>query len=246
MAFPHVNWKRPKSCEYPRVWHNFKVKKIDSDELEEYCIQDLPESRIEEVLEFLIENLCKHEPVCKAYGKLNFQKTNKYNLKQTYFTDIYNEKDIIKSFVRTWRSIINQKTVLVCFRKGSDEIVGITMNYIVRKYDYLRLYLSFYRLRPLAVDPEVVLKWNNMNDINQSIYKNFNEFKHYGVNEYLTSAGLAVAWKYRGRGIGAKLLKTREIFCNEFGIKLTLDSFTSDAANVCANKAGYKLERIFR
>lgn len=68
MSFPYVNWKRPKSSDYPKVWHYFEVKK-NSGDIEKYRIQDLPISRTEDALEFLINDFCKEEPLNKAYSK---------------------------------------------------------------------------------------------------------------------------------------------------------------------------------
>lgn len=90
------------------------------------------------------------------------------------------------------------------------------------------------------------LQLNRLCEVLQSISKGFNEFKHYGVDKYLTAAGLSVAQQYRRRGIAVQLLKTREIFCNEFGIKLTLNKFSSNYSNASADKAGFKLEKIRR
>lgn len=65
--FPHVNWTRSKSSEYPKVWHTFEVKKRDSDEFEQYRIEDLPESRTDDALAFMDDNFCKEEPLSQAY-----------------------------------------------------------------------------------------------------------------------------------------------------------------------------------
>lgn len=67
-----LKWKRPKSSEFPKVWHTFKAKDVESAELVEYRIQDLPESRADEALNCMIQYFCKDEPLCQAYGKLIF------------------------------------------------------------------------------------------------------------------------------------------------------------------------------
>lgn len=41
------------------------------------------------------------------------------------------------------------------------------------------------------------------------LYEKFDPFAHYGVEEYMTSFGLSVDKKYRGRGIGDHFLDTR-------------------------------------
>lgn len=70
----------------------------------------------------------------------------------------------------------------------------------------------------------------------------FDAFEHYGVHEYLGSAGLVVDSRYRGRGIGEEFLRVRRAVCKEFGIKLTSTVFTSDFSNRIADKVGFKLD----
>lgn len=64
-----LKWKRTDTFEYPKVWHTFKAKDIDSDNLVEYRIQDLPESRFQEGIDFMAENFCKYEPLNEALGE---------------------------------------------------------------------------------------------------------------------------------------------------------------------------------
>lgn len=42
-----------------------------------------------------------------------------------------------------------------------------------------------------------------------SLYDDFGAFEHYGVNKYLSSFGLVVLEKYRGRSIGEQFPKTK-------------------------------------
>lgn len=133
----NLKWKRPESVEYPKIWHNFKVKNINTNEVEEYRIQDLPESRTDEALDFIIQHYCKDEPICAAYGMLysvRWFQLNKF--KHSLFADIFNDEVAIKDLSSMWKSVIEQKTVLVCFKNGSDEMVGINMNYVVEKDDH--------------------------------------------------------------------------------------------------------------
>lgn len=46
-------------------------------------------------------------------------------------------------------------------------------------------------------------------DVISTLYEDFDVYEHYGVDKLLTCCGLSVAEKYRGRGIGLKLLETR-------------------------------------
>lgn len=63
-----LKWKRPASFDYPNIWHTFTAKDIDSDQLVEYFIADLPESQSDEALKMLTKDFCQDEPMCEAYG----------------------------------------------------------------------------------------------------------------------------------------------------------------------------------
>lgn len=66
-----LQWKRPYSVGYPKVWHKFTAKDVDSDKLVEYRIEDLTESKYEESLAMMVEYFCRDEPTCAAYGMKN-------------------------------------------------------------------------------------------------------------------------------------------------------------------------------
>ncbi|XP_031636532.1 uncharacterized protein LOC116349302 [Contarinia nasturtii] len=134
-----------------------------------------------------------------------------------------------------WRTVIEQKTVLVCFKEGLNEIVGISMNYVTCKDDHF--YESICRQNKSENN-------NRMYDVFRVLFDNFDIYEHYGVDYYMNGAGLAVAQKYRGRGIGLEFLKTRKSFCNMFRIELTSTIFTSSFSNNIADKAGFKLDKI--
>lgn len=63
-------WKRPESSDFPRVWHTFMAKDTESDDLVEYRIEDLTESRIEEAIKMLVKFFCNDEPLCAALGMI--------------------------------------------------------------------------------------------------------------------------------------------------------------------------------
>lgn len=64
-----LRWKRPETSEYPKTWLVFKAKDIDSDELVEYRIEDLPESRFHEGVQFMASIFCKNAPLHEALGE---------------------------------------------------------------------------------------------------------------------------------------------------------------------------------
>lgn len=85
-----------------------------------------------------------------------------------------------------------------------------------------------------------------MCDMVDILYENYDTFVEYNVDKYMSSIALCVDRRYRGRGIGDHFLTSRKAMCQEFGIKLTQSSFTSDHSNANADKAGYKTDRAIR
>lgn len=64
-----LKWNRPKSFDYPKIWQTFRAKEMDSDRLVDYFIADLPKSQSDEALKMLIQDFCRDESICKAFGK---------------------------------------------------------------------------------------------------------------------------------------------------------------------------------
>lgn len=65
-----LEWKRPQTLEYPKVWHTFKARDLNSDKLVEYRIEDLTESRIADVLDHMCKNYVPDEPIGQSLGKI--------------------------------------------------------------------------------------------------------------------------------------------------------------------------------
>lgn len=114
-----LQWKRPASVEFPKIWHTFKARDIQSDNLVEYRVQGLPLNRADDYIEHLLTNFYGEEPAGKALG---------------IHDDPYGADD----YKRFWMPIIAQRTTLVCFKDGSDEIVGANVVYIKTKGDTFR------------------------------------------------------------------------------------------------------------
>lgn len=62
-------WNRPESVAFPKLWCTFKARDINNDEIIEYFIQDLPETRFDEGIEFMAKHFCMDEPICEALGR---------------------------------------------------------------------------------------------------------------------------------------------------------------------------------
>lgn len=74
-----LEWKRPESVEYPRVWHRFMARDLDSDKMVEYRIEDLPVEKTTEAFQHMKDNFLKDEPITEAIRECaNHLSKNKY------------------------------------------------------------------------------------------------------------------------------------------------------------------------
>lgn len=47
-----------------------------------------------------------------------------------------NDDLFYEDYIRAWSKMIEQKVPLVCYKAGSDEIVGVNMNFVMSKEDH--------------------------------------------------------------------------------------------------------------
>lgn len=64
-----LKWTRPETIEYPKVWHRFQARDLNSDNLVEYRIEDLVEERVEDAFKHMRDFYFKDEPVSTAMGE---------------------------------------------------------------------------------------------------------------------------------------------------------------------------------
>lgn len=64
-----LKWKRPKTIAYPKVWHRFMARDLNSNNLVEYRIEDLVEERVEDAFQHMRDFYFRDEPVSAALGK---------------------------------------------------------------------------------------------------------------------------------------------------------------------------------
>lgn len=64
-----LSWIRPASVEYPKIWHSFKARDVDSDDLVEYRIQDLPQSRAEDAFRHMYDGYVQDQPIIQQFSE---------------------------------------------------------------------------------------------------------------------------------------------------------------------------------
>lgn len=111
-----LTWKRPDTGDYPKVWHTFMARDTDGDNLVEYRIQDLPPDRANDAYEHMLGNYILDEPVAQVLGSAG---------------DLVHFED----YKMAWDPMVAQRMPLVCFKAGSDEIVGVNWLYVCTKED---------------------------------------------------------------------------------------------------------------
>lgn len=63
-----LTWRRPENIPFPSVWLKFKAKDLNSDNLVEYRVQDLPLDRYEDAIDHMCIHFLVDEPMCKSLG----------------------------------------------------------------------------------------------------------------------------------------------------------------------------------
>lgn len=54
-----------------------------------------------------------------------------------YFIECYKDPEAVENIVLMWKSVMEQKMALACFKKGSDEIAGLNINFIESTGEHL-------------------------------------------------------------------------------------------------------------
>lgn len=72
-------WSRPKeSVSYPIVWCEFTAKEAKHSEREiKYWVQDLPEDRFDDAIQFLADYFVADAPISKYFGTNCYHKNTK-------------------------------------------------------------------------------------------------------------------------------------------------------------------------
>lgn len=103
-----AKFERPKNLEFPKVYHTFQAKDVDSDNLVTYRVQDLPEEYYEKALE-LMKNYQLPEETLAASKKL---------------VESEDALEICKAFIG---GVFMEKLSLACFKDGCDELVAVNV-----------------------------------------------------------------------------------------------------------------------
>lgn len=68
-AAPKFAWNRPLTVAYPQIWSVFVARGVDTDDMIEYRIQDLPVERFEDAMQYMLNNYLKEDPIIQTLGE---------------------------------------------------------------------------------------------------------------------------------------------------------------------------------
>jgi hypothetical protein len=88
-----------------KVYHKFLAKDLNSNDLVEYRVEDVPEDRFEEVVDFLVKYFIPDEPMTECLK-------------------ISENPEAVQFMRAFFLNILEKKASLICFKEGSQEIVA--------------------------------------------------------------------------------------------------------------------------
>ncbi|XP_001663020.2 uncharacterized protein LOC5576923 [Aedes aegypti] len=205
-----MGWQRPSEPAIPTVWYTFQAPDPDNDEqLVTYRVEDLTEDRFDDIIEHYKEYFVVDEPIYAS------RKTNE-------------DETAMKELEGFWRWCLEQRLTIVCYKEGSNEIVGANLLHMEQSDD--KGNWDIFQSKTIQ---DVVKTHLYMTE-------QFDVFQRYNVDRYLTAYGLALNHRYRGRGIATEILKARVPICRAFDVRLSATNFTAVASQKAAEKAGFR------
>lgn len=110
------SFKRPENLSFPQIYHTFRAKDRDSDEIVNYYVQDLPNDRVEEATDLMAKHFLPDETLCSSIG-------------------LHKDQEEVEKIKLMWQEMAKEKFSIVCFREGHDDIVAANFLTIYSKND---------------------------------------------------------------------------------------------------------------
>ncbi|XP_062564495.1 uncharacterized protein LOC134227163 [Armigeres subalbatus] len=211
-------WNRPDHVPFPHTWHTFQARDPTAadDRLINYRVQDLPPERAEDAVRHMCTYFLKDEPICRSLK-------------------LVDDPVGVREMSLVWAKVARQRCAVVCFREGSDEIVGLNMLTVVSREDDASSGSKF-------ESPAV------RDFVDSTLYMTDQGklFETYEVDCFLSAWGLSVHPTYRGLGISTEIIRARIPFCRQFGLKLSATVFSHPGSQVPAAKVGFQDAVVIR
>jgi hypothetical protein len=108
--------ERAQNFKFPQVFSRFRAKDSNSHAIVDYVVQDIPENRFEEVIQFMVDQVLPDEPICR-------------------FAKIVEDPKAFESCREEWKRILPQNVSLFCLKETTNEIVGVNILKMVSESD---------------------------------------------------------------------------------------------------------------
>nr|CAD7446021.1 unnamed protein product [Timema bartmani] len=213
-------WKRPASARVPTMWRHCEGRRQTPEgNTLRFRIQDVPEDRHEDLLDFMIKYFTPDEPTMK---KLK----------------LYEDAEILEFLRGLYGELLTQNLSLVAFLEEDEgeldknvrpRIVGANLLAVAYKNEKFELPENMSETAKKATR-----FWLDY------IPKKFDSFEHYGVDRYLSAYGLCVLREFRGQGLGLEILKARFDLAKAVGLEVTVTSFTNISSQILAARVGFE------
>lgn len=114
-----MEFKRGEEALYPQVYSSFKVKSKDSDEFEDFFIQDLTENFFDVAVDFTVDNHARGAVFHRAANTLV-------------------DQNGIQRVSNMYRNVFEEKISLICISKATNEIAGVNALTIKTREDLIK------------------------------------------------------------------------------------------------------------
>ncbi|KAG7203909.1 hypothetical protein KM043_013268 [Ampulex compressa] len=200
----------------PKVWCSVERVDPQTKTPKTYTIQEIPEDRRAEVIDFMCTYFVYDEPLCSS---LNAKDDPLFIADYTYILE----------------NILEQGIAVGMFTNDSKSekplLVGANMIYVESK-DHEKQFDMTKLKSPLS---------DKIIGIVIEISKKANIYERYNVDKYMNAFGLCVHPLYRGQALGQDIVRVREMVGREYNIAATSTVFTWPPSQKAAARNGFEV-----
>lgn len=191
-------WERPfkDTTHYPLIYSVFESDKASENKTNQvFRIEDIQEDRFSDVIEFMKKHYLVEDPMLSS-------------------KNIAEDEESLMEIVEYWKTILDQKISIACFKEDSNEIIGLNLLSVITEDEY-----------DFKPNGEV---WSEMRKVSRFIKDIFfNPFEHYSVDTILTSGGCYINENYQRCGIEYQLIKAKSDVGKLFDVRISMDTFST-------------------
>lgn len=186
-------------------------------------LQELPEDRIEDALDYMLTYFVVDEPCCRSLN-------------------VSEDPVVCQDFRNIWKIIMKQCLSTVALVEnaegGKPEIAGLNVLGVEIKDDERKV--DNYKIKSPLTERIIATI--------MKLCKDAKIYEYYDTDRYMYAFGLSVHPSYRGHALGGHILNTRLQIGKEYKIPVTSTAFTSEISQKLAARCGFevRLEKDYK